>query len=71
MKTLTQKFEMAGGTLCRNGLAFTLPKGLVMRLLVQAGWRGTDGTLPDDVAHHLVEEGPFHTLFQGSRDKVA
>jgi hypothetical protein len=71
MKTLTQRFEVAGGTLRRNGLALALPKGLVLRVLAQAGWRGTDGTLSDDVARHLVEEGPFHSLFRGSQGKVA
>lgn len=67
MKPLNERFEVTGGTLRRNGLAVGLPRGLVLRALVQSGWRGLDGALSDEVAQHLVEEGPFHLLFGGSR----
>ena len=65
MNPVIEKFEVANGSLRRNGLPVLLPKGLVFRALAQAGWRGTDGKLPEDVARHLIESGPFHTLFSG------
>jgi hypothetical protein len=64
MNPVLERFEVANGTLRRNGLSMLLPKGLVFRALLRAGWKGTDGTLPEGVAQHLVEEGPFHVLFQ-------
>ena len=67
MNPVIERFEMANGSLRRNGLPVLLPKGLVFRALLRAGWKGTDGTLPEGVARHLVEEGPFHMLFQESR----
>jgi hypothetical protein len=67
MNPVIEQFEVANGTLRRNGLSMLLPKGLVFRVLLRAGWRGTDGTLSEEVARHLVEEGPFHVLFQESR----
>ena len=67
MNPLIKRFEVANGTLRRNGLPIGLPKGLVFRALLRAGWRGMDGTLPEEVASHLVEEGPFHVLFSESR----
>ena len=67
MNPVTQKFEVENGTLHRDGLPLLLPKGLVFRALLRSGWRGADGALPEDVAHRLVEEGPFHVLFQESR----
>ena len=67
MNAMTQRFEVAGGTLSRDGQPVVLPKGLVFRALLRAGWKGTDGSLPEEVARHLVEEGPFHMLFQESR----
>jgi len=66
MNPAIERFEVAEGTLRRNGLPLLLPKGLVFRALLQSGWRGNDGTLPKEVAHRLVEEGPFHTLFAES-----
>jgi hypothetical protein len=66
MNPVLERFEVANGTLRRNGLSMLLPKGLVFRALLRAGWKGTDGTLPEVVARHLVEEGPFHVLFQES-----
>jgi hypothetical protein len=67
MNPVVERFEMANGILRRNDLALALPKGLILRALLRAGWRGTDGTLPEEVARHLVDEGPFHLLFGGSR----
>lgn len=67
MNPMTQPFEIAQGVLRRSGLPLLLPKGLVLRALIRAGWKGTDGTLPEEVARHLVDEGPFHLLFQESR----
>jgi len=67
MNPVIERFEMANGTLRRNGIVLLLPKGLVLRTLLRAGWKGTDGTLPDEVVRHLVEEGPFHVLFQASQ----
>jgi len=61
-----ERFEVAKGTLRRNGLPLLLPKGLVLRVLAQSGWRGLDGALPGEVARRLVAEGPFHELFQES-----
>ena len=63
MNPVIERFEVANGILRRNDLALALPKGLVFRALLRAGWKGTNGTLPEEVAHHLVEEGPFHLLF--------
>jgi len=65
MNPVIERFEVADGTLRRNGLPLLLPKGLVYRSLLRSGWRGVDGVLPEAVAQHLVEEGPFHVLFQG------
>ena len=67
MNPVIERFEVANGILRRNGLALALPKGLVFRALLRAGWKGTNGTLPEEVAHQLVEEGPFHLLFGESR----
>lgn len=67
MNPVLERFDMANGTLRRNGLPLPLPKGLVLRALLRAGWRGTDGTLPEEVACHLVGDGPFHVLFQETR----
>jgi hypothetical protein len=67
MNPVMERFDVADGTLRRNGLPMILPKGLVFQTLLRAGWKGTDGTLPEEVARHLVEEGPFHGLFQESR----
>jgi hypothetical protein len=64
---MNENFEVADGLLRRDGLPLLLPKGLVYRALLRAGWKGTNGTLPEEVAHHLVEEGPFHLLFGESR----
>jgi len=63
MNPVIEQFDVANGILRRNGLALALPKGLVFRALLRAGWKGTNGMLPQEVAHHLVEEGPFHLLF--------
>jgi len=65
MKPETENFEVANGTLRRDGLPIALPKGLVFRSLVRSGWKGLDGALPADVARHLVQDGPFHMLFTG------
>jgi len=62
----SERFEVANGTLRRNGLPLLLPKGLVLRALLRSGWRGVDGALTDEVAQRLVEEGPFHPLFKES-----
>jgi hypothetical protein len=67
MNSVMERFEVTNGILRRNGLALALPKGLVFRALLRSGWRGADGTLPEEVARHLVEEGPFHLLFGESR----
>jgi predicted DNA-binding transcriptional regulator len=67
MNPVIERFEVANGTLRRNGLPMLLRKGLVFRALVRSGWRGVDGPLPEEVAHRLVEEGPFHELFEKSR----
>jgi hypothetical protein len=70
MNPVIERFEVANGTLRRNGLPLFLPKGLVFRALMRSGWKGADGALPEEVAHRLVEEGPFHPLF-GSRPESA
>jgi len=62
-----ERFDVLNGILRRNGLPMILPKGLVFQTLLRAGWKGTDGTLPEEVARYLVERGPFHVLFQESR----
>jgi hypothetical protein len=67
MNPVIERLEVASGALRRNGLPILLPKGLVFRALLRAGWKGTDGTLPAEVARHLVEDGPFHVLFQESQ----
>ena len=67
MNPVIERFEVANGILRRNGLPMHLPKGLVFRALLRSGWKGVDGALPEEVAHRLVEEGPFHVLFQDSR----
>ncbi len=68
MNPVIERFEVANGTVRRNGLPLLLPKGLVFRALLRSGWRGVDGALPEEVAHRLVEEGPFHVLFSESRE---
>ena len=67
MNPVIERFEVANGTLRRNDLPLLLPKGLVFRALLRSGWRGVDGALSEEVAHRLVEEGPFHVLFKESR----
>jgi len=67
MNSVMERFERASGTLRRNGLPLPLPKGLVFRALLRAGWMGADGTLPHQLTIHLVGKSPFHGLFPESR----
>ena len=63
-------YEVHDGLLYFQGAPLPLPKGLILRALAKAGWKGAEGMLDPELGRRLLAADPRIAFALPSRAKA-